>query len=75
MRLQAVFREDRKGNMLDISYFEPVEESTGQGSGRRGKAEEESPESEAAKGRKSRIKVKATKTLKKKPARGRLKKR
>lgn len=25
MRVQAVFREDRKGNMLDISYFRPVE--------------------------------------------------
>jgi uncharacterized protein len=29
MRLQAVFKEDRQGNMLDISYFQPVEEKKG----------------------------------------------
>jgi uncharacterized OB-fold protein len=26
MRLQAVFQENRKGNMLDIRYFKPIEE-------------------------------------------------
>jgi uncharacterized OB-fold protein len=29
MRLQAVFKEERQGNMLDISYFQPVEEEKG----------------------------------------------
>jgi uncharacterized OB-fold protein len=29
MRLQAVFKEDRQGNMLDISYFKPVGEEKG----------------------------------------------
>jgi uncharacterized OB-fold protein len=29
MRLQAVFKEDRQGNMLDISYFQPAEEKKG----------------------------------------------
>ena len=29
MRLQAVFKEDRQGNMLDISYFKPVEGGKG----------------------------------------------
>lgn len=27
MRLEAVFRENREGNMLDIQYFRPVKES------------------------------------------------
>jgi uncharacterized OB-fold protein len=36
MRLQAVFKEDRQGNMLDISYFQPAEEKKGPRSKARG---------------------------------------
>jgi uncharacterized protein len=42
MRLQAVFKEERQGNMLDISYFQPVEGEKGprrKAQGRRLKAQ------------------------------------
>jgi hypothetical protein len=75
MRVQAIFREERKGNMLDILYFKPVEEEKAA----RGKVPGVRPPKKAGKairrkGAKSRIKVKAKKTLKKKAAKGKSKK-
>jgi uncharacterized OB-fold protein len=75
MRLRAVFREDRKGNMLDISYFTPVEEEEGAG-GRvqRARPKKKVQKAKRRKGEKSRIKVKAKKSIKKKTAKGKTKK-
>jgi uncharacterized OB-fold protein len=75
MRVQTVFKEERKGNMLDIHYFKPVEE----GKGAKGKVQGARTEKKAGKairrkGAKSRIKVKAKKTPKKKAAKGKSKK-
>jgi uncharacterized OB-fold protein len=71
MRLQAVFREDRKGNMLDILYFEPVEEEGKSKS----KAQEARPKKKVRKakrgvGAKSNIKKRgAQKAIRRKPGR------
>ena len=75
MRVQAVFREDRKGNMLDISYFKPVEEEEGAG-GRvqRARPRKKVQKAKRRRGEKSRIEVKAKKTIKKKKAKGKTKK-
>ena len=71
MRLQAVFREDRKGNMLDISYFKPVGEEQGAGSRVQGaRPKKKVQKAKRRKGEKSRIKGKAKKTIKKKTAKG-----
>ena len=75
MRVQAVFRKERKGNMLDILYFKPVEEekaSGGRGQGVR--PEKKAGKAIGRKGAKGRIKVKAKKTLIKKAAKGESKK-
>jgi len=75
MRLQAVFREDRKGNMLDISYFEPVGEEKGAGSRVQGaRTQKKVQKPKRRKGEKSRIKIKAKKTLKKKAVKSKPKK-
>ena len=75
MRLQAVFREDRKGNMLDISYFKPVGEEKGAGGRPQGaRPKKKVQKAKRRKGEKSRIKVKAKKSIKKKTAKGKTKK-
>jgi hypothetical protein len=71
MRVQAVFKEERQGNMLDILYFKPVEEE--KGGGRR--VQRARPKKKAGtkirrKGEKGKIKVKAKRVLKKKAAKG-----
>jgi uncharacterized OB-fold protein len=67
MRVQAVFRGERKGNMLDIQHFKPVEEEEGAGSRvQRARPRKKVQKAKRRKGEKSRIKVKAKKTLKKK---------
>lgn len=75
MRLQAVFKEDRQGNMLDISYFKPVEEEKGprpkaQGARLKRKAikakERKGEKAKKGRGEKEKIKSKAKKTIKKK---------
>lgn len=71
MRVQAVFKEERKGNMLDIRYFKPVGEEKEAGSrtqGARPKKKVQKPK--RRKGEKSRIKVKAKKSIKKKTTKG-----
>jgi uncharacterized OB-fold protein len=75
MRVQAVFREDRKGNMLDIRYFKPVEEEEGAG-GRvqRARPQKRVQKAKRRKGEKSRIRVKTKKTIKNKTAKGKTKK-
>jgi uncharacterized OB-fold protein len=71
MRLQAVFREDRKGNMLDIRYFEPVGEEQGAES----KVQEARPKKKVQKakrevGAKGNIKKRIVrKTIQRKPGR------
>jgi hypothetical protein len=80
MRLQAVFKEDRQGNMLDISYFKPVEGGKGprreaqgtrlkaQGSRRKAQGARTEKKGEKAKGGKSEKGQKAKgKNLKSKP--------
>ncbi len=69
MRVQAVFRGERKGNMLDIQHFKPVVEEEGAGSRvPRARPKKKVPKAKRRKGEKVRIKVKAKKTLKKKTA-------
>ena len=69
MRLQAVFKEERKGNMLDIRYFKPVEEEPGAGGRVPGaKAKKIGEKAKRGKGEKSRIKARAKKIIKKKTA-------
>jgi len=75
MRVQAVFKEERKGNMLDIRYFKPVGEEKGAGSRVQGaRPKKKVPKAKRRKGEKSRIKVKAKKSIKKKTAKGKTKK-
>jgi len=75
MRVQAVFREERKGNMLDILYFKPVKQEKGGGRRVQGaRPKKKAGKAIRRKGAKSRIKVKAKKTLKKKAAKGKSKK-
>jgi uncharacterized OB-fold protein len=74
MRLQAVFREERKGNMLDIRYFEPVGKAQGGGS----KTQKARPKKKVRKakrgvGAKSNIKRRAPKAVRRKPG-GKVKK-
>ena len=69
MRVQAVFKEERKGNMLDIHYFKPVEEEKEA----RSKVQAARPEKKAEtgkrrKGERGRIKLNVKKTIKKKAA-------
>ena len=71
MRLQAVFKEERQGNMLDILYFKPVEGK--KGGGRR--VQRARPKKKAGtkirrKAEKGKIKVKVKRALKKKAAKG-----
>jgi len=67
MRLRAVFQEERKGNMLDIRYFKPVEEEQGAGSRvQRARPKKKIQKPKRRKGEKTGIKVKAKRTLKKK---------
>ena len=75
MRVQAVFKEERKGNMLDIRYFQPVEEEQRAGSRvQRARPKKKVQKAKRRKGEKNRIKVKAKKTLKKKAVKSRPKK-
>lgn len=75
MRLQAVFKEERKGNMLDIRYFKPVEEGEKTGSRVLGaKSKKKGKKAKRRRGEKDRIKVQAKKTIKKKTAREKRKK-
>ncbi len=75
MRVQAVFRENRKGNMLDIIYFMPVEEEEdAEGRVREAKPQKRVQTAKRRKGEKTRIKVKTEKTIKKKTAKGKSKK-
>jgi uncharacterized OB-fold protein len=75
MRVQAVFKEDRKGNMLDILYFRPVEEEKTAGGRVQGARPKKKVEkAKGRKGEKSKIKVKAKKNIKKKAAKGKSKK-
>ena len=67
MRLRAVFKEERRGNMLDISYFQPVEEGRSprrkaQGTrlkaqGSRRKAQGPRPEKKSQKGKREKAKA------------------
>jgi len=76
MRVQAIFKEERKGNMLDIRYFKPVGEEKGAGSRVQGaKPKKKVEKAKRRKGEKTRIKGKAKKTIKKKTARGKPKKK
>lgn len=68
MRVQAVFKEERKGNMLDIRYFKPVEGEQG------AKPKKKVEKTKRRKGEKGRIKAKAKKALKKKAVKSRPKK-
>ncbi len=71
MRVQAVFREERKGNMLDILYFKPVEEEKGGGCRVQGaRPKKKAGTAKRGKGEKGKIKVKAKRALKKKAAKG-----
>jgi hypothetical protein len=75
MRVRAIFREERKGNMLDILYFKPVEEEKAA----REKVPGVRPPKKAGKairqkGAKDQIKVQAKKTAKKKAAKGKVSK-
>jgi hypothetical protein len=75
MRVQAVFKEERKGNMLDIRYFQPVEEEQRAGSRvQRAKPKKKGEKAKRRKGEKGRIKAKAKGSIKKKTARGKAKK-
>ena len=75
MRFQAVFKEERKGNMLDIRYFKPMEEKPGAGSRvQRARPKKKVQKAKRRKGEKSRIKVKAKKTVKKKKVKGKTQK-
>jgi hypothetical protein len=73
MRVQAVFKEDRKGNLLDILYFKPAEqEKKPKGKGQTGRTGEKAKRRKAVKGKeatkgkkiakKKTAKVKTTKT-------------
>jgi uncharacterized OB-fold protein len=75
MRVQAVFKEERKGNMLDILHFKPVEEEKKAGSrGPKGQRREKAKRRKFVKGKeenkgkkiskKKTAKVKTTKTVK-----------
>jgi uncharacterized OB-fold protein len=71
MRVQAVFKEERKGNMLDILYFKPVEEE--KSGGRRvqeARTQKKAGTAKRRKDEKGKIKVKAKRALKKKPTKG-----
>ena len=71
MRVQAVFKEERKGNMLDILYFKPVEEEKGGGCRVQGaRPEKKAQRGKRRKGEREKIKLKLKKTLKKKAAKG-----
>ena len=75
MRLQAVFKEDRKGNMLDIRYFKPVEERQEAGGRAKGaKAEKKAQRAKREKSEKGKIKIRVKKVIKKKTATGKPKK-
>jgi len=66
MRLQAVFKEERKGNMLDILYFKPVEEERGGGRRvQRARPQKKAQRGKRRKGEKEKIKLKLKKTIKK----------
>jgi uncharacterized OB-fold protein len=78
MRLQAVFKEERKGNMLDIHYFKPVAEEEGARARALGaKSKKKGERAKRRKGEKSRIKARAKKSIsiKKKTAKKKTKKR
>jgi len=75
MRVQAVFKEERKGNMLDILYFKPVEEEKKAGDrGQKGRKGEKAKRRKVVKGKEERkgkkiskkktANVKTTKTVK-----------
>jgi hypothetical protein len=75
MRVQAVFREERKGNMLDISYFKPVEEERKAGSKVPGaRPKKKVQKAKGRKGEKRKIMVRAEKNIKKRAAKGKPKK-
>jgi uncharacterized OB-fold protein len=74
MRVQAVFKEERKGNMLDILYFKPVEEEKKAGGrGPKGQKGEKAKRRKSVKGKeqtkekkiskKKTAKVQTTKTV------------
>ena len=75
MRVQAVFKEERKGNMLDILYFKPVEEEKKAGGrGQKARKGEKAKRRKVVKGKEERkgkkiskkktANVKTTKTVK-----------
>ncbi|HXZ35163.1 MAG TPA: Zn-ribbon domain-containing OB-fold protein [Thermodesulfobacteriota bacterium] len=75
MRVQAVFKEERKGNMLDILYFKPVKEEKKAGDrGQKGRKGEKAKRRKVVKGKEERkgkkiskkktANVKTTKTVK-----------
>jgi uncharacterized OB-fold protein len=68
MRLQAVFREDRKGNMLDILYFEPVGKEGGESKTQKARPRKKVRKAKRGVGAKRNIKKRrAKKTIKRKP--------
>jgi uncharacterized OB-fold protein len=69
MRLQAVFREDRRGNMLDIRYFEPVgKEQGGESKTQKARPKKKVQKTKRGVGAKRNIKKRrAKKTIKRKP--------
>jgi uncharacterized OB-fold protein len=70
MRLQAVFKEERKGNMLDILYFKPVEEKKRPGGrGQRRRKGEKAKRRKVVKGKEA---TQGKKISKKKTAKGKL---
>ncbi len=68
MRVQAVFREDREGNILDILHFKPVEEKKALGGrGQKGRKGEKAKRRKVLKGKEA---TKGKKISKKKATKG-----
>ena len=55
MRLQAVFKEERQGNMLDISYFQPEEKKGTRSKAQGARKEKKGEKAKGGKGEKGKI--------------------